>query len=168
VPVHSAEPVIRLLALQPHPEGGHYAELFRSPLAVTSAAHPSVRAASTAIYFLLKEGEFSALHRVRSDEVWHHYAGDAIELHAFDEAKHTLCRLGGDLVGGERPMAVIPAGVWQAARIADVAGPRHGYGLCGCTVAPGFDFVDFELPSREEMLAKLAAHGEWVRALTRP
>jgi len=163
----SAEQIIHLLALAPHPEGGHYRELFRAPLTVTSAAHPGVRAASTAIYFLLKAGEFSALHRVRSDEVWHHYAGDAIELHAFDEAGHTLFRLGNDLAGGERPVAVIPAGVWQAARIAEAGGRRHGYALCGCTVAPGFDFIDFELPTREELLTKLAAHGESVRALTR-
>jgi len=168
VPALSAEQVIRLLGLKPHPEGGHFTELFRSTLSVSSAAHPGVRAASTAIYFLLKQGEFSALHRVRSDEVWHHYAGDAIELHAFDEAGHTLRRLGSDLAGGERPVAVIPTGVWQAARIVDGAGPRHGYALCGCTVSPGFDFADFELPSREEMLTKLAMHSEWVRALTRP
>ena len=163
----SAEQIIHLLALAPHPEGGHYRELFRAPLTVTSAAHQGVRAASTAIYFLLKAGELSALHRVRSDEVWHHYAGDALELHAFDEAGHTLCRLGNDLDGGERPVAVIPAGVWQAARVADTADPRHGYALCGCTVAPGFDFIDFELPCRAELLTKLAVYGELVRALTR-
>ena len=154
------------LQLEPHPEGGHFTELFRAPLTVTSAAHQGVRAASTAIYFLLKAGEFSALHRVRSDEVWHHYAGDALELHGFDEAGHTLCRLGNDLAGGERPVAVIPAGVWQAARVADTADPRHGYALCGCTVAPGFDFIDFELPCRAELLTKLAVHGDLVRALT--
>jgi hypothetical protein len=190
----SAEDIIRLLSLDPHPEGGHYVELFRAPLTVASTAHGGVRSASTAIYFLLKEGELSALHRVRSDEVWHHYAGDAIELHAFDldgnpqrvpkpsrdashaaklagsardRAEHTLVRLGRDLIAGERPVAVIPAGVWQAARVASAPAPRCGYALCGCTVAPGFDFADFELPSREEMLATLASHGDWVRALTR-
>jgi predicted cupin superfamily sugar epimerase len=164
----SAEQVIRLLALKPHPEGGHFAELFRAPLAVTSPAHEGIRSASTAIYFLLKTGELSALHRVRSDEVWHHYAGDALELHAFSDAGHTQFRLGSDLAGGDRPVVVIPAGVWQAARVADTTAARHGYSLCGCTVAPGFDFIDFELPSREEMLTKLAAHAEWVKALTRP
>lgn len=168
----SAEQVIHLLGLEPHPEGGHFAELFRAPLAVTSAVHDGVRAASTAIYFLLKTGELSALHRVRSDEVWHHYAGDALDLHAFSDAGHVRYRLGNDLARGERPLAVIPAGVWQAARVEDVVcdapGISHGYALCGCTVAPGFDFIDFELPSREAMLAKLSAHAEWVRALTRP
>jgi predicted cupin superfamily sugar epimerase len=164
----SVEQVIRLLGLKPHPEGGHFAELFRAPLAVTSPAHKGARAASTAIYFLLKAGELSALHRVRSDEVWHHYAGDALELHAFSDAGHTRYRLGSDLARGERPLAVIPAGVWQAARVANATGASTGYSLCGCTVAPGFDFIDFELPSREEMLTKLAAHAEWVKALTRP
>lgn len=157
-----------MLGLAPHPEGGHYAEVFRAPLAVSSRAHPGNRAASTAIYFLLKVGELSALHRVRSDEVWHHYAGDALELHALDDAEHRLYRLGCDLAAGERPVAVIAAGVWQAARVAEATGPRHGYALCGCTVAPGFDFADFELPPREELLTQLPAHGEWVRALTRP
>jgi uncharacterized protein len=168
----SAEQVIQMLALDPHPEGGHYAELFRAPLAVTSAVHASVRTASTAIYFLLKTGELSALHRVRSDEVWHHYAGDALDLHAFSEAGHTRHRLGSHLARGERPLAVIPAGVWQAARVEeglkDGPGPSQGYALCGCTVAPGFEFVDFELPSREAMLATLPAHAEWVKLLTRP
>lgn len=164
----SAEDVIRRLGLLPHPEGGHYAELFRAPLAVTSAAHPGARAASTAIYFLLRAGELSALHRVRSDEVWHHYAGDALELHALDSGEARVYRLGRDLAAGERPVAAIPAGVWQAARVAEVEAPRHGYALCGCTVAPGFEFADFELPSRDEMLSRLPAHGDWVRALTRP
>jgi predicted cupin superfamily sugar epimerase len=165
VPTLSADEVIALLGLAPHPEGGYFAEVFRSSLGVASGAHLGGRAASTAIYFLLKAGELSALHRVRSDEVWHHYAGDALELHAFAETQHTCHRLGRDLSAGERPMAVIAAGVWQAARVPE--GPIHGYALVGCTVAPGFDFADFELPSREDMLHRLPAHAEWVRTLTR-
>jgi uncharacterized protein len=161
----SADDVIGLLGLAPHPEGGHFAEVFRSSLTVTSGAHPGTRSASTAIYFLLKAGELSALHRVRSDEVWHHYAGDALELHAFTQADHTCYRLGRDLSAGERPMAVIPAGVWQAARVAEHG--THGYALVGCTVAPGFDFADFDLPNREHMLRQLPAHAEWVQRLTR-
>lgn len=165
MPTLSADEVIALLGLAPHPEGGYFAEVFRSSLVVTSAAHPGPRAASTAIYFLLKAGELSALHRVRSDEVWHHYAGDALELHAFTEAQHTCHRLGRDLSAGQRPMAVIAAGVWQAARVAE--SPSHGYALVGCTVAPGFDFADFELPRREDMLRHLPGHAEWVGKLTR-
>jgi uncharacterized protein len=162
----SADEVIALLGLRPHPEGGHFAEVFRSSLAVTSDLHSGSRAASTAIYFLLKGGELSALHRVSSDEVWHHYAGDALELHAFDGQEHTCHKVGTDLSAGERPLAVIPAGVWQAARVNP--GGQHGYALVGCTVAPGFDFADFELPSRADMLQQLPAHAAWVRQLTRP
>jgi predicted cupin superfamily sugar epimerase len=164
----TAQDVIRSLNLTPHPEGGHFAEVFRSPASVTSEAHAGARAASTAIYFLLQYGEFSALHRVRSDEVWHHYAGDALELHTFSEAGHEVRRLGNDLKGGERPFAVVAANVWQAARLAESSDAKHGFALCGCTVAPGFDFSDFELPSRLQMLAHLPAHAEWVQALTRP
>jgi uncharacterized protein len=161
----TADDVIGLLGLAPHPEGGHFAEVFRSSLTVSSGAHPGVRAASTAIYFLLKIGELSALHRVRSDEVWHHYAGDTLELHAFTQAAHTCHRLGRDLSAGEQPMAVISAGEWQAARV--VEGATQGYALVGCTVAPGFDFTDFELPGREEMHRQLPTHTDWVRKLTR-
>jgi predicted cupin superfamily sugar epimerase len=168
VPALTADDLIRLLQLTPHPEGGHFAEVFRSSLPVASQAHPGARAASTAIYFLLKSGELSALHRVRSDEGWHHYAGDALELHAFSEAGHELHRLGGDLARGERPFAMVPANAWQAARVAESTSTRRGFALVGCTVAPGFDFADFELPSRERMLAYLPEHADWVQALTRP
>ncbi len=166
MPNLSAEEVIALLGLAPHPEGGYFAEVFRSPLAVSSAVHPGARSASTAIYFLLKAGELSALHRVRSDELWHHYAGDALELHAFSESEHICHRLGRDLAAGERPLAVISAGIWQAARVVENA--AYGWTLVGCTVAPGFDFADFELPSRADLLDRLPAHPEWVRCLTRP
>ncbi len=167
MPLLSADQIIELLGLVPHPEGGHFAEVFRAPLQVESPAHPSERAASTAIYFLLKAGELSALHRVRSDELWHHYAGDTLELHELDATAHTLHRLGKDLARGERPLVVIPAGRWQAARASSDAQARHGFVLCGCTVAPGFDFADFELPSRERMLLELPLHGDWVQSLTR-
>ena len=168
VPALTADDVIRLLALAPHPEGGHFAEVFRAASSVQSASHPGARSASTAIYFLLKSGEFSALHRVRSDEVWHHYLGDPVELHTLTESEHQLTRLGSALESGERPFAVVPAEVWQAARVAEVSANPHGFALCGCTVAPGFDFSDFELPPREQMLSRLPRHEAWVRALTRP
>lgn len=168
VPALTADDVIRLLDLKPHPEGGHFSEVFRAQQAVTSAAHGSPRSASTAIYFLLRAGEFSALHRVRSDEVWHHYAGDPLELHAFDQDGHRLYELGSDLARGQRPFAVIPANAWQAARVCERRSASHGFALCGCTVAPGFDFADFELPARAQMLQHLAPYPELVMALTRP
>lgn len=168
VPALTADDVIRLLDLKPHPEGGHFSEVFRAPQPVTSAAHDGPRSASTAIYFLLRSGELSALHRVRSDEVWHHYAGDRLALHAFDQDGHRLYELGPDLLRGERPFAVIPANAWQAARVEGGPSAVHGFALCGCTVAPGFDFADFELPSRTQMLEHLARYPELVMALTRP
>ena len=160
-----AHRIIELLSLRPHPEGGHYAEIFRSPMEVQSEHHHGRRAASTAIYFLLQASEFSALHRVRSDEVWHHYAGDTLELVLIDGSRSERVRLGSRLELGERPQYVVRANVFQAARPID--GGPHGYTLCGCTVAPGFEFGDFELPRRSELLAQLPAQRELVVEFTR-
>ena len=158
-----ARAVLDALELQPHPEGGFFRETFRSPERLDAVRDGKSRAASTAIYFLLPAGAISAWHRVRSDEVWHFYAGDALELHTLDpegRAEHHV--LGVDLARGERPQAVVPAGVLQAARS---LGDR--FTLCGCTVAPGFDFADFEMPSRGELLARFPQHEEIVRRFTR-
>ena len=124
--------MIHLLALKPHPEGGHYRETFRDPRMVDG------RAASTAIYFLLKRGERSCWHRVDAVEVWHWHAGGALSLRVNDGAATTEVRLGPDLAAGDRPQAVVPARAWQAAAsIGD-------WTLVGCTVAPGFEFSGFE------------------------
>jgi predicted cupin superfamily sugar epimerase len=126
----NAEEVIRLLGLTPHPEGGFYAETFRP------AGAGGGRGASTAIYYLLREGEVSAWHRVRdADEVWHHYSGAPLEL----RIERETVRLGSDLLAGERPQAVVPAGAWQTARA------LGGWALVGCTVAPAFQFSSFEM-----------------------
>lgn len=161
-----AATLIRTLNLKPHPEGGHFVEAFRADLAVQSEAHPSARAASTAIYFMLERGDFSALHRVRSDEVWHHYLGDALELTLIDEngALEVLI-VGKDIARGERPQAVAPRNVLQAAR--PVADGVCGFVLVGCTVSPGFDFADFEMPARELLVAQYPSLVEQVVALTR-
>ena len=145
--------IVNLLDLAPHPEGGFYRETFRAP---------GPRAASTAIYFLLPAGTFSAFHRIRSDEVWHHYDGDPLELHVVDGDRHERVVLGRDLASGERPQHVVPAGAWQAAI---PLGTR--WTLCGCTVAPGFDFAEFELPGRDVLLAQLPGHEALVRRFTR-
>jgi predicted cupin superfamily sugar epimerase len=152
---NDAESWVQSLGLAPHPEGGFYAETFRSDLGL--AVHGGRRAASTAIYFLLRAQDFSAFHRVRSDEVWHHYAGDALELILLD-AQGALRRLtlGSDLAHGERPQAVAPRDVLQAARV--LPGGRDGFALCGCTVAPGFEFADFELPERSRLQAQFPEH----------
>lgn len=157
-----AAKLVELLGLAPHPEGGWFRETWRSPLVLGGLPHGAPRSASTAIYFLLPAGAFSALHRVASDEAWHHYDGDPVELHVLEGRVHQTFILGRDLARGQRPQHVVPAGAWQAAV---PLGPR--WALCGCTVAPGFDFADFEMPSREEMLQLLPDHVEIVRRLTR-
>ncbi|HEY0556929.1 MAG TPA: cupin domain-containing protein [Thermoanaerobaculia bacterium] len=130
----TAEAIVRLLDLIPHPEGGYYRETFRA------AGADGGRGASTAIYYLLSEGDVSAWHRTDADEVWHHYAGGALELSlSADGRERSAVRLGSDLAAGERPQAVVPAGVWQSAR------PLGGWVLTGCTVAPAFDFDGFEM-----------------------
>lgn len=141
----SAEEVVRLLGLQPHPEGGFYRETFRA-----APGESGGRGASTAIYYLLREGEVSAWHRVDADEVWHFYAGSPLELSlSVDGQERSALRLGPDLAAGERPQGLVPAGVWQAAR------SLGGWTLVGCTVAPAFDFAGFEMapPAWEPGLA---------------
>ncbi len=132
----TADEIIARLGLQPHPEGGHFRETFRAPDAEGVAG----RGASTAIFFLLKAGERSHWHRVDADEVWHHYAGAALELSVSDDG-HAVrhLRLGGDFGIGETPQIVVPRGIWQAAR------SLGNWTLVGCTVAPAFDFAGFEL-----------------------
>jgi predicted cupin superfamily sugar epimerase len=129
----TAEEVVQLLGLLPHPEGGAYRETFRAP------APDGGRGASTAIYYLLRSGELSAWHRVDADEVWHHYAGAPLELGLWDSQERSVLRLGKDLAAGERPQAVVPAGVWQSAR------SLGEWTLVGCTVAPAFQFSGFEM-----------------------
>jgi predicted cupin superfamily sugar epimerase len=160
-----AEAVIRALGLEPHPEGGFYRETFRALLTVEGLPHVGgSRPSSTAIYYLLPAGAVSALHRVSSDEIWHHYDGDPIDIHTIDRSGlHAVTRIGRDLARGERPQHIVPAGTWQAAV---PVGDR--YALCGCTVSPGFDFADFEMPSRDELHAIFPLLGAVVEALARP
>jgi len=134
----TAQHVIRLLGLKPHPEGGHFRETFRDDRAVEGG-----RAASTAIYFLLARGERSHWHRVDAVEVWHWYAGAPLELEiAQGPGARERVTLGSDLAAGERPQAAVPAHAWQAAQT------LGDWTLVGCTVAPGFDFAKFELAAK--------------------
>jgi predicted cupin superfamily sugar epimerase len=130
----SADDIIRLLGLQPHPEGGHYRETFRDP-----AGGASGRAHSTAIYFLLRDREVSRWHRVDAVEVWHWYAGSPLLLTVADDAGRRETRLGIDLAAGDRPQAIVPAHAWQQAQ------SMGAWSLVGCTVAPGFEFAGFEM-----------------------
>jgi uncharacterized protein len=132
--VLSAAEVIRLLDLKPHPEGGHFRQTFRDPRTVDGG-----RAASTAIYFLLARGERSHWHKVDATEVWHYHAGAPLVLEIAGHAEVERVTLGPDLGAGERPQAVVPVHVWQAAvSLGD-------WTLVSCTVAPGFEYTGFEL-----------------------
>jgi hypothetical protein len=152
--------IVAALGLAPHPEGGWYREIHRSPVMVATPRGP--RAASTSIHFLLAPGDFSAWHRVASDEVWAWHAGDPVDLHVLDLSGHRVVRLGGDVGAGQAPIFVVPAGVWQAAA---PVGPRHA--LCGCVVAPGFDFADFAMADRTALAADWPAAAAVVCRFTR-
>jgi predicted cupin superfamily sugar epimerase len=133
-----ADAIIALLGLVPHPEGGHFRETFRDPASVNEG-----RAASTAIYFLLRAGEVSRWHRVDAPEVWHWYAGAPLMLSITNDAGRLTITLGSDLAAGQRPQAMVPARAWQQAHSAGA------WTLVGCTVAPGFEFAGFELAPPE-------------------
>jgi predicted cupin superfamily sugar epimerase len=159
---------IEKLQLEAHPEGGYFRQTYRSEIVIAREALPAgftgARAVSTAIYFLLEGKNFSAFHRLRSDEVWHFYAGEPLMVHVIDRAgKYSSIRLGRDLDAGEVPQAVVPAGCWFASHMADWS----SFAVVGCTVAPGFDFEDFEMAKREELVARYPQHGVLIERLTR-
>jgi predicted cupin superfamily sugar epimerase len=172
MPVYTIEALVELLALAPHPEGGYFRETFRATKRVQGlgdGAHAGhSRAAGTAIYFLLPAETFSAWHRVWSDEVWHYYYdGAPLALHTIDPAgAHGAVMLGRDLARGERPQYVVPAGWLQAARPVVDAREEPSYALCGCTVSPGFEFADFEMPTRAELQRRFPQLGTVIDAFT--
>ena len=158
---------IERLRLQPHPEGGHFRETYRSTEQLELPGAPaseSCRALATAIYFLLAGADFSALHRLRSDELWHFHAGTAVLLSAIDEAgKLRSFTLGNDVARGETPQIRIRGGWWYGARLED----QESYALVSCTVSPGFEYQDWELGRREELQAAFPQHARLIEELTR-
>jgi len=131
----TAQDIIRMLGLKPHPEGGHFRETFRDATQTADG-----RAASTAAYYLLARGERSHWHRLDAAEIWHWYAGAPLQLEiAAAPGRIERITLGGDISAGLRPQAVVPAAVWQAAQT------TGDWTLVGCTVAPGFEFANFEI-----------------------
>lgn len=143
----TAADVIALLDLKPHPEGGHYRETFRDPCEVDG------RSVGTAIYFLLAAGERSHWHRVDAAEIWHWHAGAPLLLDVSDAETSKTITLGSDLMAGQQPQGVVPAGAWQAAR------SLGDWTLVGCTVSPGFDFAGFELAPAGWSPEEEAGHG---------
>lgn len=146
----SADQLIAALALQPHPEGGHYREMFRSTMRVATDDARGPRTALTAIHFLLSAGEQSRWHRVSSDEVWHHSTGSPMELLLLtpDLSRSHVVTLG-RIEDGAEPFHVVPAHWWQAAR------PAGTYSMCSCMVGPGFDFADFSFMDAPEDQARV-------------
>jgi predicted cupin superfamily sugar epimerase len=161
--MNRAQEIIDRLGLMPHPERGHYVETYRATAAVTTPAGP--RAASTAIYFLLtSEQRATHLHRLKSDELFHLYEGGPLEvlLLAADGTSRVAC-LGRDLAAGERPQLTIPAGTWFGTELA----ASVEFCLWGCTVAPGFDFADFELATGPELAARYPGEKERIGRMAR-
>lgn len=142
-----ADDLIQRLGLEEHPEGGYYREIFRSELRLeTREVEPRSRCGLTSIYFLLRAGQVSRWHVVASDEAWHFYEGEPLELFVLDPQTNSLTQhlLGAPVSGEQVPLAVVPAGCWQAAR------PLGEYSLVGCSVGPGFEFEDFRFVSDVE------------------
>jgi predicted cupin superfamily sugar epimerase len=165
----TSEEVKKLLGLVPHPrEGGFYIRTYESGERVPAAAfsdsrYAGARFTGTAIYYLLEPGTFSEMHRLKSDEIFHFYAGDPVEmlqLHA--DGNGTIIRIGNDLANGERPQVLAPRGVWQGSRLA----PGGAWALLGCTVSPGFEFEDYECGAREELYAEWPAFKATITELT--
>ncbi|TAE47679.1 MAG: cupin domain-containing protein [Bacteroidetes bacterium] len=165
----TAEYWIARLGMTRHPEGGWFSETYRSageiPADALPARYGTARSFSTAIYFLIEGHDFSAFHRISSDEGWHFYAGSRVTLYQISpEGQFSETHLGPDPESGEQFQTVVPAQHWFGARVQD----PQSYALVGCTVAPGFDFADFELATRPDLLAAFPQHAAWVEALTRP
>lgn len=158
---------IKKLGLEPHPEGGYYRETYRAegviPEKVLRPQFSGSRSFSTAIYFLLSDSQCSKLHRIRSDEIWHFYAGTALVLSLINsKGKLQQINLGFNPDGSEVPQAVIPAGCWFGAKLANPG----SYALVGCTVAPGFDFREFELGDRFVLLDQYPKLASLIEELT--
>jgi predicted cupin superfamily sugar epimerase len=159
---------VEKLELSPHPEGGYFRQTYRSQVSIAREALPrgyaGARAVATAIYFLLEGQNFSAFHRLRSDELWHFYAGAPLMVHGIDPlGKYFSILLGSDPEAGQVLQAAVPAGCWFASHVSD----WKSWALVGCTVAPGFEFEDFEMAKRAELLAEYPQHRELIERLTR-
>ncbi|MDP6522750.1 MAG: cupin domain-containing protein [Kiritimatiellia bacterium] len=166
--MNSAPRLIEALKLEPHPEGGFFRETYRSAELIDITALPGRyagdRCFSTAIYFLLEHPDFSAFHRIRSDELWHHYDGAGITIHVLSQDGSYRCLgLGNDMESGRQPQLTVPAGCWFAAETM----LPGSYSLAGCTVSPGFDFHDFEMADRQELCRIYPAHKSLIERLTR-
>ena len=163
----TARQLITQYQLQSHPEGGYYLQTYCSAEMIQKDALPDRfkgnRYFSTAIYFLLEGKQFSAFHRIQSDELWHFYAG--VGLHIFilyPDARGEVLKLGDDLANGYSFQQMVPAGCWFASKPVS----ENGFSFAGCTVAPGFDFADFELAEKDILLKEYPQHTDWINMLS--
>lgn len=165
----TADDIKQQLGLIPHPrEGGWFIETWRSneilaPSSFAEGRYPGPRRTATAIYYLLEPHTFSEMHRLRSDEVFHHYAGDPVEmlqLASHQEGRRVI--LGRDLAAGERPQVLVERNIWQGSRLV----PGGSWALLGCTVSPGFEYEDYDSGSRSELLAAWPKWAGLITALT--
>jgi uncharacterized protein len=157
----NAKEIVQKLGLLPHPEGGFYKETYRSPQSVEIEGN-KFRNISTAIYFLLENDNKSLFHRIQSDELWFFHQGEPLEIVLIKDGLLNTIILGPGFENGELLQAIIPANTWFA------SGVKHlkGYSLVSCTVAPGFDFADFELAKREELIREFPHLEEIIHKFT--
>jgi hypothetical protein len=163
----SIDSIIEKLDLKPHPEGGYFKETYRSQGKINQDSltpnYNGSRNYSTCIYFLLTSDNFSALHRIKQDEIWHFYEGSPIRLHLISETgNYSAHVIGRNLVKEEVPQFIVPGGSWFAAEVINI----NTYSLVGCTVSPGFSFDDFELKSRKELVSLFPDKKEIITRLT--
>ena len=164
----TVQQLIQQYNLQPHPEGGWYKETYKSDEYISGSTLPErfggSRVFSTAIYFLLEQGNFSAFHRIKSDECWHFYAGDPLVVYVMQlNGRLDIIHLGNDIEKGQVFQFVVPANCWFASRPA----PGSTFCFVGCTVAPGFDFNDFELAKASSLTALFPHHKAIIEELCR-
>jgi hypothetical protein len=162
----TTDEVKKLLGLVPHPrEGGCYIRTYESSEMVSLPRYAGPRRTGTAIYYLLEPGTFSEMHRLKSDEIFHFYAGDSIEMLQLREGESGhLVVIGNNLAAGELPQAVVPHGVWQGSRLR--AGGK--WALLGCTVSPGFEFEDYDAGDEAELMGIWPEWAELIKELTKP
>lgn len=161
-----AQAYIERLQLLPHPEGGFYREMYRSEGIINNPDDQmeGERNFSTAIYYLLQQSDFSAFHRIKSDECWHFYAGGPLLIHMLDDVRgYSVIKLGNNIDNGEVFQYVVKAGTWFACQPA----PQVAFCLAGCTVAPGFDFADFEMAEKERLLQQFTQHSVLIEQFCR-
>ena len=164
----TVDTLVKELNLLPHPEGGYYKETYRSEKTIAQSCLSSDfsgdRNMATGIYFLIEKGNFSALHKIKSDETWHFYYGDALEVIEINEqGTLTITQIGSNILKGEMFQYTVKANTWFGSRVCT----NGSYSLVGCTVYPGFDFNDFELARREDLINLYPNHQNIITELTR-